>query len=63
VYLVCALRTNITLVVGLVILILDFSLIAGINFQVALGNFDIAARLQTVSGLRTIVPYKHAELT
>jgi hypothetical protein len=61
-YLVCALRVNVTLVIGLVILILDFSLIAGINFQAALGNLDIAARLQTVSGLISRVPYKHASL-
>jgi succinate-acetate transporter protein len=60
VYLVCALRVNITLVIGLVLLILDFSLIAGINFQAALGNLDIAARLQTVSTLRSRTSYKHA---
>lgn len=62
VYLVCALRTNITLVIGLIILILDFSLIAGINFQVALGNLDIAARLQTVSSLGPRIAHKPAML-
>jgi succinate-acetate transporter protein len=49
VFFICALRTNIVYVVIFLSLVVGFGLDAGQHFQLALGNIDLAAGLQSVS--------------
>ena len=48
IYLVGALRTNLCLVFGLIILVFDVGFFTGIYFNFALGNLSAAARCQKV---------------
>lgn len=48
VYLVCAIRTNLCLVIGLVLLLLDVGFFTGIYWNLANGHLQLASRMQTV---------------
>lgn len=48
VYLICSIRTNVCLFLALFLLVITFGLLAGVFFQLALGNAVQAAKLQTV---------------
>ncbi|MCJ1374348.1 hypothetical protein MMC20_005580 [Loxospora ochrophaea] len=50
VYLVCALRTNLTFVVIFLFLVLGFALLAGTYWNLALGNAAFAGKLQIAAG-------------
>lgn len=48
VYLICSIRTNVCLFLALFLLVITFSLFAGVFFQTALGHVAEAAKLQKV---------------
>jgi uncharacterized protein len=48
VFLICSLRTNIVYVVVFTFLVVAFGLLTGLHFQLAVGNTDLATRLQVV---------------
>ncbi|KAL6244759.1 hypothetical protein RBB50_008287 [Rhinocladiella similis] len=55
IYLVGALRTNLCLVFGLIILVFDVGFFTGIYFNFALGNLSAAARCQKAAGVLTFM--------
>jgi hypothetical protein len=48
IYTICALRTNMCLLIGLIILDIDVGFFCGVYFNLAMGNKTLAAKLQIV---------------
>jgi uncharacterized protein len=59
VFLVCSLRTNLVYVVVFSTLVVAFGLLTGQHFQIAIGNFALAADLQIVRSPQSVIsePY------
>ncbi|KNG89265.1 hypothetical protein ANOM_001614 [Aspergillus nomiae NRRL 13137] len=55
IYTICALRTNLCLLVGLFMLVIDVGFFCGVYFHLALGHDALAAKLQIAAGALTFV--------
>ncbi|KAH8703013.1 plasma membrane ammonium transporter [Talaromyces proteolyticus] len=54
VYLICSIRTNMCLVLGLIILVVDVGMFCGVYFNLALGNYGLAGGLKVAAGALTM---------